>query len=396
MKKHLIYTTYKLVPSAGGPAGYLANLKSALEQREVANVDFFCSISSASAQKSAFTRLIKLLLPKKLLMRLTTKLKLKNFENIVNLMILPDNFSEYSAIHFHSTLELYYFSAKFSEKLNDKLIYLMSHSPQMPYQEHLASLALVNNNENKLAQLRAKFKAIDYQAFSLADRVIFPSANAMEPYLQDQEFSSLIKSKPLDFIYTGCAKLAITESSEHYRQALGFSLDDVVVTFIGRHNSIKGYDLLQQAALTVWETKPQIKFVIAGDESPLNGLNHPNWLELGRISNPGDLLNAANIFILPNRQTYFDLILLEVLSVGIPAIVSNSGGNKDIIGLSCGTQAFICDDHADLARAIIDLSVISHEEIARLRCANTTAYANNFTLLKFADSYIELIKHLDA
>ena len=41
-------------------------------------------------------------------------------------------------------------------------------------------------------------------------------------------------------------------------------------------------------------------------------------------NDPHSLINASDMFILPNKETYFDLIMLEVLSMGKIVLATNT------------------------------------------------------------------------
>ena len=58
------------------------------------------------------------------------------------------------------------------------------------------------------------------------------------------------------------------------------------------------------------------------------GLKTDHWIEVGWTNDPHSLIAASDVFVLPNHETYFDLILLEVLSLGVPVVMSRTGGNK--------------------------------------------------------------------
>ena len=61
---------------------------------------------------------------------------------------------------------------------------------------------------------------------------------------------------------------------------------------------------------------------------PICGLKNQHWIEIGWTNNPYSIIEASDLFILPNRETFFDLILLEVLSLGKNVLISWCGGNK--------------------------------------------------------------------
>lgn len=57
-------------------------------------------------------------------------------------------------------------------------------------------------------------------------------------------------------------------------------------------------------------------------------MKHPRWIELGFIYNTQELLSQSDLYILPNRETYFDLVVLEILRSSTNLLLSNTGGNK--------------------------------------------------------------------
>ena len=51
------------------------------------------------------------------------------------------------------------------------------------------------------------------------------------------------------------------------------------------------------------------KFLIAWKEYPIKWLNNDRWIEIWWTDKPYEIIKASDIFILPNKETYFDLIL---------------------------------------------------------------------------------------
>lgn len=103
--------------------------------------------------------------------------------------------------------------------------------------------------------------------------------------------------------------------------------ESFIITYFGRHNEVKGYDTLKKLGEKILEKYKDVYFLIAGKEEPLKGLNHKRWIEVGWTKDPHSIVNVANLYILPNKETYFDLALLEVLSLGIKSLLSDTGGN---------------------------------------------------------------------
>ena len=101
------------------------------------------------------------------------------------------------------------------------------------------------------------------------------------------------------------------------------------MSYIGRHNKVKGYDFLKELGIKVLEKYNDVVFVIGGEISgEILPIEDKNWVEFGWTKEGYNIIKNSDIFVLPNEKTYFDLILLEVLSMGTPVLLSETGGNK--------------------------------------------------------------------
>ena len=94
-------------------------------------------------------------------------------------------------------------------------------------------------------------------------------------------------------------------------------------------------------------------------------------------------------------MTYFDLVLLEVMSMGVPIIASATGGNKSV---QRQTGALILyNNSADgLADSILTLSQASAEELENYSKRIQQEYEKNYTPSIFATRYISLINQIYA
>ena len=165
-----------------------------------------------------------------------------------------------------------------------------------------------------------------------------------------------------------------------------------VISYIGRHISIKGYDLLQNIAKKLLSMRQDVTFLIGGNmKSGIPPLEHKNWLELGFV-NPAEVFKASDCFILPNRQTYFDLILLEALSMGTIVFASNTGGNKTVYQQTNAISLYASED--ECVRQINQFLDASEGEKQQLKDKARMAYIENYTLDIFGRNYIELIKDI--
>ncbi len=100
------------------------------------------------------------------------------------------------------------------------------------------------------------------------------------------------------------------------------------VGFVGRHESVKGYDLLLKLSKK-FRSNSQVKFVfVGGNTSPHQ---HKNCLYLGFRLDIVKLYQFFDTLILPSYAEGFPNVLLEAMAQGVPCIASNIGGVPYII-----------------------------------------------------------------
>ncbi|WP_310829912.1 glycosyltransferase family 4 protein [Paenibacillus pedocola] len=389
----------------GGPSGYLANLHEGLKLNNNSDCKF---ITKEKTDKGIYQK-IDDLMPQ----QISKKLKLlknkyfdydkelrfyKNWEE--NLIIHESNtrnFNDVSinSMHAHSPIDYIKASNFLKKEKKDTLKILTSHSPEAHFLEMYKYYEL-RYGMKRAGDFKDIHEKLNVKAFSEADVLIFPCEEAMDPYFETWPlFEKIIKNKQIKYILTGTNELNYETNKEAYRHNKNIGANEFVVSFVGRHESIKGYDLLKEAAEIVWRKNPLVKFLIGGLVSPLNPLKDKRWIEVGWTSDPGSLINASDIFVLPNRRTYFDLVLLEVISLGKTTVVSKTGGNKKVEKMSEGIIGFENGNANDLANQILMLSSLNRDSIDKLGRLNKQVFNENFNNDKFASSYTNLIKEIN-
>lgn len=337
-KKILIWTSYPLKERSGGPSTYLYNLQRVLNSNNFP-IEYLIDLIPKNqkltnqAKINSALELVKSLVPKKIYekhirVKRSYRLALQNYS--------PSNYgfdhidlNNYAAIHFHNTIDL----VKAIVKLKDfkgKVI-LTSHSPCAPFKDELNT---INLNTNNLSESKyEKIVKLDIKAFKRADIIVIPCIDSIEAYQNDYNpyfnFNKILETKDLKFITTGTIESKFKQNRKLIRNQLDIPEDALVLHFSGRHNKDKGYDLLVKFGEKILKINNKIYFVITGEKnSKIPFPKNKRWIEIGWTNDPFSYANASDIFILPNRVTYFDLVLLEMFSIGLPALISNSGGNK--------------------------------------------------------------------
>ena len=102
------------------------------------------------------------------------------------------------------------------------------------------------------------------------------------------------------------------------------------ITFAGKLNSSKGYDIFKEAILTILNEFSNWKAFSAGDEDRRSiYIKHKNHTELGFLKHKKilNLLNKSEIAIVPSRwEEPFGRTALEASSRGCATIISDKGG----------------------------------------------------------------------
>lgn len=99
------------------------------------------------------------------------------------------------------------------------------------------------------------------------------------------------------------------------------------------------------------------------------------------------------MFILPNRETFFDLILLEVMSMGIPVLLSNTGGNKYFKRF--GNRGIILyKNESDAVEKILALQSENRKCLYEWGRENETIFDRFFDEKVFAGAYLNFIEEI--
>jgi len=121
-----------------------------------------------------------------------------------------------------------------------------------------------------------------------------------------------------------------------------------------------------------------------GDISPLK---LPNFINLGWQENPHNIINAGDVLMLPNRYTYFDLIVIETMAIGKPLIVSATGGNIDLADRSSGV--ILCKNNSPEEYLTIIRRLSNKPEYLRgIGKENKKMYDELFSPYQFVKEYI--------
>ncbi|NLB80241.1 MAG: glycosyltransferase [Clostridiaceae bacterium] len=194
-----------------------------------------------------------------------------------------------------------------------------------------------------------------------------------------------IDDKMISVIYNGVN--AITELPDEkkskVRESLGIKTNEFVIAIIARLELVKGHEYFINAAQEVKEAGIKARFVIAGTgtrEQALKQLVKDNKLEdtvlfTGFLKDIYQLENIMDIQVNASFGTEAaSLSLLEGMSIGKCAVVSDFGGNPEVI--ENGVNGFVVPQKNSHAIAQKIIYLLSDENLKKEISANAVKVFN--------------------
>lgn len=232
---------------------------------------------------------------------------------------------------------------------------------------HLAALVVRLASRARLVLTRhALFplRRVNRPLLKCAARVIAVSEGVAESLRRNR----VIESEKITVVHNGI------DVSRFYQR----NRDEKVVGTVGHLAPIKGHDVFIRAAAQVIARRPDVRFVIIGeDKSP--HMSYRRFLarlvaELnlnGTISMPGwrddipAVLSSLTVFVSAARSEPFGLAIVEAMAAGLPVIATASEGATEIIEDGHNGKLVPADNPEALAQAIKNL-LDDPRECARL------------------------------
>ena len=359
----------------GGPSGYLYNLKDSIDENGLNNI----KILYKKNRKLGTLEKIKQIFKNEL--KLSNIFKINRKLNKYKIFI-KNNFKDIEKskiLHFHSTLDLYYFSKVYN--LDKHTVLLTSHSPEPNNVELYKSLISKGYKQNKAEKKRLRYEEADIYAFRNADFLIFPCEGAVSPYKEFFKINSIDKEK-LKYITTSSKTLIPILNKKEFREKYNISIDSKLICYVGRKNEIKGFDIFCKIAEKLKNNK-EFFFVSAGT-GDIEAPNWKNFIDIGWTNDPASLVEASDIQIIPNRDTYFDIGVIQALSINKPILTTNTGGNSYF--LDKDLNIFF----ADYSNIDSFINILLDNEIYKNNSKNIDFYNNYLSNRDFAKNYEKL------
>ncbi len=148
-----------------------------------------------------------------------------------------------------------------------------------------------------------------------------------------------INKKKIELVYNGIKPLLKTDGAEVLKTELGIANDSLVLGTIARFDPIKNHTMMLEAFSIALKHTPNLMLVIVGDgderhtiEQKIEELNLSQHVILtGYQVNPTRYLQIMDMFLLSSLSEGTSMTLLEAMSLSKPCVVTNAGGNPEII-----------------------------------------------------------------
>lgn len=391
----ILIWNYRKLANTGGPEGYLYNIREHLRNHPNTQIVFYSDLINSekptlrpSGKKlSFFGRVIN------------------DIKQVINLCWryyhlpvpeVPADFdvNEYDYVHIHKVVDFYSFKNQF-KNYRGKTI-LTTHCP-CPWTDEM-----LDHFDSFVRIFRPIILNWECKAYKKVDYLMFPCKGAREPYEKEPKIKQIFNQYEKKFFYVPSAimDLEVDTNKMQKLSQIGLPEGSFVLSYFGRHTSIKGYDILKQVGACLLDKYPNF-YVLCAGRIDIEPYQHSRWIELGFINNVHELLYQTDLYISANRETYFDLVVLEILRSSTKLILSTTGGNnhfKDHKSYERKGLEFFDIHDIDKLVSLVEQSILQKQnspEVYKADCeSNRTLFLNNYTMDSFMSNYLETVSKL--
>lgn len=172
-----------------------------------------------------------------------------------------------------------------------------------------------------------------------------------------------VKEAKVTVIYNGIYTEVFTQAAPIEAAALGITPGNKVVGIVANFRPMKHHHTFVQAASDVLKHRQDVTFVMIGTgqlkeqtEQLARSLNiHGNCLFTGATKEVWKYLSVMDTGVNCSEGEGLSNAIIEYMASGVPCVVSDGGGNTDLVKHGVNGYVFPVDDHAKLAGYILEL-----------------------------------------
>jgi glycosyltransferase involved in cell wall biosynthesis len=219
----------------------------------------------------------------------------------------------------------------------------------------------------------------------------WPCEEAKEAYLQ--YCPTAVNGTINVLVETGVAQPGVNRDARAQKAEWGISPEQRVALFMGRPHPHKGFDrFLAWADENAKRPDRKWVFVYAGAE-PKADRDLSSLKRVGYVSDNGSAYAAADLVLVPNRYSYFDIGALEMLSLGAREALSPTGGHKHLLQV-CPDLAVIPSGDAESTWEALEAAADRYAKDGDASRRLRDAWEQRFSLPAFVKNHVAAAKEI--
>lgn len=239
--------------------------------------------------------------------------------------------------------------------------------------------------------------AIINPIIALSTPSIIAISSATRGALARYEF---IPKKKINIIYNGIAPLVPDHSSiPLLRKKLGIPSDAIVVGTVSRLDPVKNQPMMLRAFKQLLNNNPASWLLVVGDgpsrtalEKLAEDLGIAKRVSFtGFISSPVNHLTLMKVFLLSSFTEGTSMTLLEAMSLGIPIVATDVGGNSEVIE-NQGPGILVPNDDADSFCNAISILLNNNRIYVQKSEAARSTFEERFSSKTMAKQYVDVYR----
>ena len=208
-----------------------------------------------------------------------------------------------------------------------------------------------------------------------------------------------ISRDKIEVIYNGIKEVDSQRlSRDELLSELGLAIDNSkYVGTISRLEPIKNQSMMIKAFFKVNQQIPGLKLILIGDGAKLLDLTQlakslgieKDVIFTGFLDNPQRYISLFEIFLLSSFSEGTSMTLLEAMSMSKPCVVTDVGGNPEIVIDGETGMVVPSDDAEEFANAILNL-LLDEDEMHAYGKAGNKRFFQKFTASHMINNYQKL------
>jgi L-malate glycosyltransferase len=200
----------------------------------------------------------------------------------------------------------------------------------------------------------------------------------------------------IDVVYNGVRpELPLgPEAREALRRGLGFEPESFVVGTVGRFDPIKNLPILVESLARACREISTLRGLLVGDGAmfaQVGSLVEQAGMSdriqmIGFREDARKLIQGMDLFVLSSFSEGTSMALLEAIAAGVPVVVTNVGGNPEVVANGYTGWVVPSDSADDLTAAILEaLKDVSKRQ--QFATAGRRRFEERFTFDRMIDGY---------